>query len=171
MFTQLWLEGYKNTSCEPTVEGILQPIQFRLSALDSFLPLHPEIETCGKRKFSSLQPCCWSALSLLKLMCQCGGIGYTGETTYVSGAVCQYSNDWYSQCATGTAATTTTTKTTTTKKSSSTSTTNSPTTSIKTSTTTKTTTTGSSNPTSANGLEGYASLNGGTTGGAGGATT
>ncbi|KAF3923129.1 Pectinesterase [Dactylellina cionopaga] len=52
---------------------------------------------------------------------QCGGIGWTGPTTCVSGAVCVYSNDWYSQCLTGTATTTkattaaaTTTKATTT---------------------------------------------------------
>ncbi|KAL2161728.1 hypothetical protein VTH06DRAFT_8290 [Thermothelomyces fergusii] len=32
---------------------------------------------------------------------QCGGIGWTGPTTCVSGAVCQYVNDWYSQCVPG----------------------------------------------------------------------
>ncbi|KAF3916172.1 Polygalacturonase [Arthrobotrys entomopaga] len=58
---------------------------------------------------------------------QCGGIGYTGPTSCVSGTTCQYSNDYYSQCLPGGAATTTkaattaaktttaTTKTTTTK--------------------------------------------------------
>ncbi|CCA72418.1 related to endo-1,4-beta-xylanase [Serendipita indica DSM 11827] len=29
---------------------------------------------------------------------QCGGIGWTGDTTCVSGAACVFSNDWYSQC-------------------------------------------------------------------------
>ncbi|KAG8904493.1 hypothetical protein FRC01_008706, partial [Tulasnella sp. 417] len=29
---------------------------------------------------------------------QCGGIGYTGPTTCVSGWTCVYSNDYYSQC-------------------------------------------------------------------------
>ncbi|KAG9080089.1 hypothetical protein FRC06_007088, partial [Ceratobasidium sp. 370] len=29
---------------------------------------------------------------------QCGGIGYTGPTTCVSGSTCTYSNDYYSQC-------------------------------------------------------------------------
>lgn len=29
---------------------------------------------------------------------QCGGIGYTGSTTCVSGTTCVYSNAWYSQC-------------------------------------------------------------------------
>ncbi|EPS35507.1 hypothetical protein H072_11069 [Dactylellina haptotyla CBS 200.50] len=43
---------------------------------------------------------------------QCGGIGWTGPTTCVSGYTCTYSNDYYSQCIPGTAATTTT-KTTT----------------------------------------------------------
>ncbi|KAI5864827.1 carbohydrate-binding module family 1 [Durotheca rogersii] len=37
---------------------------------------------------------------------QCGGQGYSGETACVSGFVCQYSNQWYSQCVPGTAATT-----------------------------------------------------------------
>lgn len=32
---------------------------------------------------------------------QCGGIGWTGPTTCVSGTVCSYSNDWYSQCIPG----------------------------------------------------------------------
>ncbi|KAI0452347.1 glycoside hydrolase superfamily [Xylaria acuta] len=54
---------------------------------------------------------------------QCGGISWTGETTCVTGAHCQYSNEYYSQCVPGagsttlsttTRATTTTTKTTTT---------------------------------------------------------
>ncbi|KAF3096229.1 hypothetical protein TWF569_001871 [Orbilia oligospora] len=45
---------------------------------------------------------------------QCGGQGWTGPTTCVSGYVCTYSNDWYSQCLPGgsggtTARTTTTT--------------------------------------------------------------
>ncbi|KAF9465164.1 hypothetical protein BDZ94DRAFT_1307321 [Collybia nuda] len=44
---------------------------------------------------------------------QCGGIGWTGPTTCVSGYVCTYSNDWYSQCIPGTATTATTSKTTT----------------------------------------------------------
>ncbi|KAI0467225.1 glycoside hydrolase superfamily [Xylaria cf. heliscus] len=42
---------------------------------------------------------------------QCGGINWTGETTCVSGAHCQYSNDYYSQCVPGAASTTLTTTT------------------------------------------------------------
>lgn len=38
------------------------------------------------------------ALAQSPLYGQCGGIGWTGSTTCVSGACCQYSNDWYSQC-------------------------------------------------------------------------
>ncbi|VDB95296.1 unnamed protein product [Peniophora sp. CBMAI 1063] len=34
---------------------------------------------------------------------QCGGIGWTGPSTCVSGYVCTYSNDYYSQCIPGTA--------------------------------------------------------------------
>ncbi|KAG6874047.1 hypothetical protein C0995_006904 [Termitomyces sp. Mi166 len=29
---------------------------------------------------------------------QCGGIGWSGDTTCASGTVCTYINDWYSQC-------------------------------------------------------------------------
>ncbi|KAK6530262.1 hypothetical protein TWF694_003624 [Orbilia ellipsospora] len=81
------------------------------------------------------------ALSLLTLAAaqaplygQCGGIGWTGATTCVSGASCVYSNDYYSQCLASSGATTakTTTKTTTTKTT---------TTATKTSTTKTTTTT------------------------------
>ncbi|KAJ3482364.1 hypothetical protein NLI96_g7024 [Meripilus lineatus] len=35
---------------------------------------------------------------------QCGGNGWTGGTTCVSGTVCTFLNDWYSQCIPGTAA-------------------------------------------------------------------
>lgn len=38
---------------------------------------------------------------------QCGGVGWTGATTCVSGYTCQFSNEWYSQCVPGAAATTT----------------------------------------------------------------
>ncbi|KAK6529745.1 hypothetical protein TWF281_008907 [Arthrobotrys megalospora] len=48
---------------------------------------------------------------------QCGGQGWTGPTTCVSGACCQYSNAYYSQCVQGTCGgsnpQTTTTRTTT----------------------------------------------------------
>ncbi|KAG9076234.1 hypothetical protein FS749_012016 [Ceratobasidium sp. UAMH 11750] len=40
---------------------------------------------------------------------QCGGQGWTGGTTCVSGYVCTYSSQYYSQCLPGTAAPTTTT--------------------------------------------------------------
>ncbi|PVF94311.1 pectin lyase-like protein [Serendipita vermifera] len=79
---------------------------------------------------------------------QCGGTGWTGPTTCVSGSVCQYSNDWYSQCVPGTATSTTKASTTTTKAS-----------------TTPTTTSNASCQAAA---DGFASLNGGTTGGNGG---
>ncbi|KAM5544881.1 hypothetical protein V8D89_001779 [Ganoderma adspersum] len=36
---------------------------------------------------------------------QCGGIGWTGETTCIDGAVCTKQNDYYSQCLPGTATT------------------------------------------------------------------
>lgn len=45
---------------------------------------------------------------------QCGGLGWTGSTSCVSGYKCTYQNDWYSQCLPGTAGTTTTTLTTST---------------------------------------------------------
>ncbi|KIM29200.1 carbohydrate-binding module family 1 protein [Serendipita vermifera MAFF 305830] len=38
------------------------------------------------------------AQAAVPLYGQCGGLNYTGETTCVSGAVCVYSNEWYSQC-------------------------------------------------------------------------
>ncbi|KAG8940688.1 hypothetical protein FRC03_005177 [Tulasnella sp. 419] len=44
-----------------------------------------------------------SVQAAVPLYGQCGGTGYTGETTCVSGAYCKYINDWYSQCVTGTA--------------------------------------------------------------------
>ncbi|KAF2972172.1 hypothetical protein GQX73_g1402 [Xylaria multiplex] len=42
---------------------------------------------------------------------QCGGIGYSGETACVSGAFCQYQNDYYSQCVAGAGPTTLSTTT------------------------------------------------------------
>ncbi|CAL1696581.1 unnamed protein product [Somion occarium] len=44
---------------------------------------------------------------------QCGGIGWTGSTTCVSGAVCTVLNDYYSQCLPGSATTSTPPPTTT----------------------------------------------------------
>lgn len=44
---------------------------------------------------------------------QCGGIGWSGGTTCVSGAVCTKINDYYFQCLQGTAATTSSTSSTT----------------------------------------------------------
>ncbi|KAG4441448.1 hypothetical protein IFR05_003054 [Cadophora sp. M221] len=46
------------------------------------------------------------------LYAQCGGIGWTGATTCVSGACCTFSNEYYSQClpCTGGGGVTTTTK-------------------------------------------------------------
>jgi endo-1,4-beta-xylanase len=44
---------------------------------------------------------------------QCGGQGFSGATTCVSGYVCTYSNPYYSQCIPGTATTPATTPTTT----------------------------------------------------------
>ncbi|KAG2020000.1 acetyl xylan esterase [Coprinopsis cinerea AmutBmut pab1-1] len=35
------------------------------------------------------------------LYAQCGGTGWTGETTCVSGAVCEVINQWYHQCLPG----------------------------------------------------------------------
>ncbi|KAM5537225.1 hypothetical protein V8D89_009158 [Ganoderma adspersum] len=45
---------------------------------------------------------------------QCGGIGWTGATTCVSGTVCTHQNDYYSQCLPDGSATTTATATATT---------------------------------------------------------
>ncbi|KAF3933018.1 hypothetical protein ABW20_dc0105643 [Dactylellina cionopaga] len=120
---------------------------------------------------------------------QCGGQGWTGPTTCVSGYTCVYSNDFYSQCIAGSAAATTSKSTT---KSTTTKTTTTKTSSTKTSTTktssSKTTTpattlstvisTTSAGPTSAvpSGsftVEGFAKNNptGTISGGAGGSTT
>ncbi|KAG9250969.1 family F xylanase [Emericellopsis atlantica] len=41
------------------------------------------------------------ALAQGNLWDQCGGIGWSGSKTCVSGATCQYVNDWYSQCVPG----------------------------------------------------------------------
>ncbi|KAF2470717.1 uncharacterized protein BDR25DRAFT_225149 [Lindgomyces ingoldianus] len=35
---------------------------------------------------------------------QCGGNGWTGETSCVNGYTCQISNEWYSQCIPSSAA-------------------------------------------------------------------
>ncbi|KAI1424922.1 carbohydrate-binding module family 1 protein [Xylaria sp. FL1777] len=43
---------------------------------------------------------------------QCGGINWTGQTTCVSGYVCSFLNDYYSQCVPGTATTSSASSTT-----------------------------------------------------------
>ncbi|KAA8568251.1 hypothetical protein MFRU_034g00720 [Monilinia fructicola] len=72
---------------------------------------------------------------------QCGGTGWTGATTCVTGYVCQYQNAFYSQClpGTGTATTSVPSTLTTTTKSSTTSTTSNPTTSTNSSSKTSST--------------------------------
>lgn len=54
---------------------------------------------------------------------QCGGSSWLGATTCVSGYVCSYANDFYSQCVPGTASSVSTTKTSSTLVISTTSTT------------------------------------------------
>lgn len=44
---------------------------------------------------------------------QCGGNGWSGATSCISGYTCTYVNDWYRQCQSGTAAPTTTAAATT----------------------------------------------------------
>jgi endoglucanase len=58
---------------------------------------------------------------------QCGGQGFTGATTCISGYVCTYSNPWYSQCIPGTQTMTTTTRATTTSSTTTSSTSTGPT--------------------------------------------
>ncbi|KAH8671082.1 glycoside hydrolase superfamily [Xylariales sp. PMI_506] len=82
---------------------------------------------------------------------QCGGNGWTGPTTCVSGSYCQYYNPYYSQCIPGTASTTSTTSSvssSSTTKTTSTSTTSS----TKTSSTTTRTSTGSGSYPTTSGL-------------------
>ncbi|EGX51798.1 hypothetical protein AOL_s00043g817 [Orbilia oligospora ATCC 24927] len=105
---------------------------------------------------------------------QCGGNGWTGPTSCVSGWCCQASNEWYSQCIQGScgggATTTTTVRTTITSAKTTTP-----------ATTTRTTTSSGANPTTSSGsgtcsgssaavnqLQGYGT---GTTGGGSGSGT
>ncbi|KAF3934996.1 hypothetical protein ABW20_dc0100619 [Dactylellina cionopaga] len=95
-----------------------------------------------------------SAIAQSPLYGQCGGIGWTGATTCVSGSTCAYQNDWYSQCVPGTQVTTAsaqtsskTTTTPTTLKTSTVATTTKSTTTVA--TTTKSTTTSSKTTTAA----------------------
>ncbi|KAF3107445.1 hypothetical protein TWF569_007936 [Orbilia oligospora] len=112
---------------------------------------------------------------------QCGGSGFTGSTTCVSGWTCVYSSEWYSQClqSTGTTAATTktTTKSTTTSTKTTTAVTTTKTTTTKASTTLATSTTKTTSQPAASGsciaqcTVGYCTQNGGTTGGIGGTVT
>ncbi|KAF7348955.1 Lipolytic enzyme [Mycena venus] len=90
------------------------------------------ISLCGSTHFAFAQSPEWG---------QCGGTGWTGPTTCVSGTVCTVQNPFYSQCLPSTAVppSTTITSTATTSKTSSSSTTVTRTTSSSTSTSTSTT--------------------------------
>ncbi|KAK0463815.1 mannanase [Desarmillaria tabescens] len=57
--------------------------------------------------FLSLGAVLHSAFAAVPEWGQCGGIGWTGETTCISGTVCTVLNDWYYQCLPGTATSTT----------------------------------------------------------------
>ncbi|KAG8749647.1 hypothetical protein FRC12_013297, partial [Ceratobasidium sp. 428] len=117
-------------------------------------------------------------LAAIPLYGQCGGLSYSGETTCVDGAYCQYQNDYYWQCLAGTGPTSAvSTKTTSTTKTTTSTTKTSSVTSAISTTTKATTTSTSAGTTPSSGtvpldkLYGYATLNGGTAGGAGGSTT
>ncbi|KAG8770158.1 hypothetical protein FRC12_004475 [Ceratobasidium sp. 428] len=69
---------------------------------------------------------------------QCGGMGWTGATTCVSGYYCYKQNDYYSQCIPGTATSSTTKPTTTTKPVTTTKTTSTTVSTTKTTTTSST---------------------------------
>ncbi|KAG8745609.1 Beta-glucosidase cel3A [Ceratobasidium sp. 414] len=60
------------------------------------------------------------ALAQQPIYAQCGGIGWTGGTTCVSGTVCTKLNDYYSQCLPPSSTTSTTSTSTTTKPTSTT---------------------------------------------------
>ncbi|KAG8959784.1 hypothetical protein FRC03_007492 [Tulasnella sp. 419] len=110
---------------------------------------------------------------------QCGGQTYTGDTECESGLACVVFNPWYFQCLTPSAGQTTTgsggggstptssTKSVTTSKPAS----SSSSTKVSTSSTKTTTSSGGGTTNPPVGLIGYATLNGGTTGGAGGSVT
>ncbi|KAF3163380.1 hypothetical protein EYR41_008846 [Orbilia oligospora] len=110
-------------------------------------------------KFSKIDVSCLLAGSQAQQSAygQCGGNGWTGPTTCVSGYYCFYQNDWYSQCIPGSATTTrastaSTTSSSTSSKITSVATTTASTTSLsRTTTTTTRTTTSSSGPTSSPG--------------------
>jgi len=81
-----------------------------------------------------------AALAQSQMYGQCGGTGFTGSTTCVSGAVCTYSNPYYSQCLPGkstssSASSTKTTSSSTTSKSTTSSSSSTGTTSTKTTST------------------------------------
>lgn len=61
------------------------------------------------------------ALAQSDAYAQCGGSGWSGATTCVSGYACTYQSEWYSQCVPGTASSVTTTKASTTLATSTTS--------------------------------------------------
>ncbi|KAF3929753.1 hypothetical protein ABW19_dt0202063 [Dactylella cylindrospora] len=108
------------------------------------------------------------ALAQSQVWGQCGGIGWTGPTTCVSGSTCVKQNDYYSQCLPSSDVTTSTTTTTTSRT-----TTRSSTTSSRTTTTSSRTTTTTAGSTGSTGCaqaadSGFATLNGGTRGGQGG---
>ncbi|KAJ8694700.1 hypothetical protein PTI98_007352 [Pleurotus ostreatus] len=49
-----------------------------------------------------LTACIAPSLAATPVWGQCGGENFTGDTTCVQGAYCQFSNQWYSQCLPGT---------------------------------------------------------------------
>lgn len=102
-----------------------------------------------KYSIASLAALAWTVTAVsaaVPMWGQCGGIGYTGETTCVAGAVCVYSHEWYSQCLAGTTTGGTTT-TTTSRTSSSSTTTRTSSTSTTTTTSTRTSSTPSTSTT------------------------
>lgn len=91
------------------------------------MPAQEEVSTCTRRMFLltflSLGIFLRSVFADVPEWGQCGGIGWTGQTTCVSGMVCTVLNDYYSQCLLETATSTTVSSTSHTTSTTATSTT------------------------------------------------
>ncbi|KAJ8515181.1 hypothetical protein ONZ45_g7377 [Pleurotus djamor] len=78
-------------------------IKVCLGVWKKFMLLGLDLEAAKMPQLSSLYLLALIPVALAQqsVWGQCGGIGWTGPTTCVSGATCTYSNDWYSQCLPG----------------------------------------------------------------------
>ncbi|KAI1373070.1 glycoside hydrolase superfamily [Hypoxylon crocopeplum] len=90
----LWDENLSKKPAYSTVSSVLETAASKGSGATNTITT-----TLASTTISSIEPITSSGACTVSKWGQCGGKGFTGYTTCISGSNCAYSNDYYSQCS------------------------------------------------------------------------